>query len=109
MDNNIVSHFDPSQAVVLSVLIIVPIMLLTLILAWVRSKRDENSKVVDVDWDEERKKLEALAAEKLAKRQADERAASAPKVEHVEEVVHQQAECEDEDAGDADFSDGGGI
>ena len=59
------------KLIILSVVIIIMIVVLTLAVGWARSRREQGSEGLGVDWEEEKKKLEVLAAEKKAKRDLD--------------------------------------
>ncbi len=67
-ETGIASHIDVSRLVILSGIVIFVVVVLTLVLAWAKSKREAGSGIKDIDWDQERKVLEALAREKKAMR-----------------------------------------
>jgi hypothetical protein len=66
------------KVTVLSVVILVLVVVLLLAFGWLRGKREENPGIGDINWDEEKRILEALAAEKKAKRAAEKAAAKNP-------------------------------
>ena len=59
------------KLIILSVVIITVMIVLTLVVGWARSRREQGSGSSGVNWEEEKKKLEVLAAEKKAKRDLD--------------------------------------
>jgi len=63
---------------ILSVVILVLIVVLVLLIGWWHGKRQEKPGIGDIDWDEERRILEAIAAEKKAKRLAEQAARMNP-------------------------------
>jgi hypothetical protein len=82
------------RIVILNVVVILLLIILVVVFGWLRGKRKDEATLGDVDWDEEKKKLLALAAEKRAKReietkaQVDEKASNqeAPEVSPGDDV-----------------------